>query len=120
MAQKLSDQKRIYKIKLEGRCQVKFATCTLQGNALTWWNSHIKTTTHEATHAIPWGDTEEDNDRQILQRFQELALMCDQMFLKEIDRVEKYVGGLPDMIHGSVMATRSMAVYVCRYVCRYV
>ncbi|GKD47095.1 hypothetical protein Tco_1271740, partial [Tanacetum coccineum] len=21
-------------------CQIKFATCTLLGNALTWWNSH--------------------------------------------------------------------------------
>nr|GFB33183.1 hypothetical protein [Tanacetum cinerariifolium] len=35
-------------------CQVKFATCTLQGNALTWWNSHIKITTPEAAHAMPW------------------------------------------------------------------
>nr|GEX62218.1 hypothetical protein [Tanacetum cinerariifolium] len=35
-------------------CQVKFAMCTLQGNALTWWNSHVKTTTHEAAHAMPW------------------------------------------------------------------
>ncbi|GJU36572.1 putative reverse transcriptase domain-containing protein [Tanacetum coccineum] len=35
-------------------CQVKFATCTLQGNALTWWNSHVKTTTPEAAHAMPW------------------------------------------------------------------
>ncbi|GJY74287.1 putative reverse transcriptase domain-containing protein [Tanacetum coccineum] len=34
-------------------CQVKFATCTLQGNALTWWN-HVKTTTPEAAHAMPW------------------------------------------------------------------
>ncbi|GJY67638.1 reverse transcriptase domain-containing protein, partial [Tanacetum coccineum] len=34
--------------------QVKFATCTLQGNALTWWNSHVKTTTPEAAHAMPW------------------------------------------------------------------
>ncbi|GKE30236.1 hypothetical protein Tco_1445620, partial [Tanacetum coccineum] len=33
-------------------CQVKFATCILQGNALTWWNSHVKTTTHEAAHAM--------------------------------------------------------------------
>ncbi|GJX79165.1 putative reverse transcriptase domain-containing protein [Tanacetum coccineum] len=24
-------------------CQIKFATCTLLGNALTWWNSHVKT-----------------------------------------------------------------------------
>ncbi|GKB72999.1 putative reverse transcriptase domain-containing protein [Tanacetum coccineum] len=30
--------------------QVKFATCTLQGNALTWWNSHVTTTTPEAAH----------------------------------------------------------------------
>ncbi|GKD93422.1 putative ribonuclease H-like domain-containing protein [Tanacetum coccineum] len=35
-------------------CQVKFATCTLQGNALTWWNSHVKTTTPEAARAMPW------------------------------------------------------------------
>ncbi|GJZ38525.1 hypothetical protein Tco_0585088 [Tanacetum coccineum] len=34
-------------------CQVKFAMCTLQGNALTWWNSHVKTNTPEAAHAMP-------------------------------------------------------------------
>ncbi|GJV22534.1 hypothetical protein Tco_1371554 [Tanacetum coccineum] len=33
-----------------------FVTCTLQGNALTWWNSHVKTTTPEAAHACPWED----------------------------------------------------------------
>ncbi|GJR29551.1 hypothetical protein Tco_1105783 [Tanacetum coccineum] len=42
--------------------QIKFATCTLLGNALT-------------------------------------------MFPEELDKIEKYVGGLPDMIHGSVMAS---------------
>nr|GFC51961.1 hypothetical protein [Tanacetum cinerariifolium] len=40
------------------------------------------------------------------QRFQELALMCDRMFPKEIDKVEKYVDGLPDTIHGSMMTTK--------------
>ncbi|GJT66087.1 putative reverse transcriptase domain-containing protein [Tanacetum coccineum] len=40
------------------------------------------------------------------QCFQELALMCSRMFLKESDEVEKYVGGLPDMIQGSVMASK--------------
>nr|GEV92050.1 putative reverse transcriptase domain-containing protein [Tanacetum cinerariifolium] len=35
-------------------CQVKFSTCTLQENALTWWNSHVKTTTPKAAHAMPW------------------------------------------------------------------
>nr|GEW77070.1 reverse transcriptase domain-containing protein [Tanacetum cinerariifolium] len=28
-------------------------------------------------------------------------IMCDRMFLEEIDKVEKYVNGLPDTIHGS-------------------
>ncbi|GJS47562.1 reverse transcriptase domain-containing protein [Tanacetum coccineum] len=36
-------------------------------------------------------------------RFQELALMCGRMFHEESDEVEKYVGGLPDMIQGNVM-----------------
>ncbi|GKG22348.1 hypothetical protein Tco_0387651, partial [Tanacetum coccineum] len=45
------------------------------------------------------------------QRFQELALMCDRMFPKEIDQVEKYVGGLPDTIHGSVMATKPKTMH---------
>ncbi|GJZ34797.1 reverse transcriptase domain-containing protein [Tanacetum coccineum] len=34
--------------------QVKFATCTLQDDALTWWNAHVKTTTPETAHAMPW------------------------------------------------------------------
>ncbi|GJT08168.1 putative reverse transcriptase domain-containing protein [Tanacetum coccineum] len=34
--------------------QVKFATCTLQDNALTWWNAHVKTTTPEVAHAMSW------------------------------------------------------------------
>ncbi|GKD37148.1 putative reverse transcriptase domain-containing protein [Tanacetum coccineum] len=36
-------------------------------------------------------------------RFQELALMCGRMFHEESEEVEKYVGGLPDMILGNVM-----------------
>ncbi|GJR52663.1 reverse transcriptase domain-containing protein [Tanacetum coccineum] len=107
--------------------QVKFATCTLQGNALTWWNSYVKTTTPEAAHAMPWrtlkkmmidkycprGEIKKLEFKMwnlkvkgtdvvtYSQRFQELALMCDRMFLEEIDKVERYVSGLPDTIHGS-------------------
>ncbi|GJX55447.1 putative reverse transcriptase domain-containing protein [Tanacetum coccineum] len=111
-------------------CQVKFATCTLQGNALTWWKACLRPHTLSA-HAMPWRILKKMNDRKYCQgankkqgfemwnlkvkgtdvvtysqRFQELALMCDRMFSEEIDQVEKYVGGLPDTIHGSVMATK--------------
>ncbi|GJQ90248.1 hypothetical protein Tco_0001387 [Tanacetum coccineum] len=36
----------------------------------------------------------------------ELALLCVRMFPEESDKVERYVGGLPDMIHGSVVASK--------------
>ncbi|GJU42061.1 hypothetical protein Tco_1195018 [Tanacetum coccineum] len=34
--------------------QVKYATCSLLGNALTWWNSHVKTVGHDAAYGMPW------------------------------------------------------------------
>nr|GEU59661.1 hypothetical protein [Tanacetum cinerariifolium] len=44
------------------------------------------------------------------QRFQELALLCDRMFPKESAKVERYVGGLPDMIHGNVKASKPQSM----------
>ncbi|GJR04082.1 reverse transcriptase domain-containing protein [Tanacetum coccineum] len=38
------------------------------------------------------------------QRFQELTMMCTKMVPKEDDRVEKFIGGLPDNIQGNVIA----------------
>ncbi|GJT92484.1 putative reverse transcriptase domain-containing protein [Tanacetum coccineum] len=35
-------------------CQIKFSTCTIQGNALTWWNSHVKTIGHDVAYAMTW------------------------------------------------------------------
>nr|GFB45495.1 hypothetical protein [Tanacetum cinerariifolium] len=40
------------------------------------------------------------------QRFQELALLCGRMFSEEADKIEKYVGGVPDTIHGSVVTSK--------------
>ncbi|GKA07378.1 putative reverse transcriptase domain-containing protein [Tanacetum coccineum] len=38
------------------------------------------------------------------QRFQELALMCTKFLAYEIKKVDKYISGLPDNIHGNVMS----------------
>nr|GEV81322.1 putative reverse transcriptase domain-containing protein [Tanacetum cinerariifolium] len=34
--------------------QVKFASCTLIGGALTWWNSHMREVSQEVAYAMPW------------------------------------------------------------------
>nr|GFA45880.1 hypothetical protein [Tanacetum cinerariifolium] len=111
---------------------VKFANCTLHGIALTWWKSHVKIVGQDAAHSMPWSTLTKmmttkyclrneikklkieiwelkvkgTNVASYTQRFQELALMCGRMFLEESDKTEKYFGGLPDMIHGSVMASK--------------
>ncbi|GKE58404.1 reverse transcriptase domain-containing protein, partial [Tanacetum coccineum] len=112
--------------------KVKFATSTLHGITLTWWNTHVKTVGHDAAYSMPWQTLMKmmtakycpRNEIKKLeieiwnlkvkgtdltsytQRFQELALMCGRMFLKVLDEVEKYVGGLLDMIQGNEMSTK--------------
>ncbi|GKD56790.1 reverse transcriptase domain-containing protein, partial [Tanacetum coccineum] len=39
-------------------------------------------------------------------RFQELALPCVRMFPEESDKIKRYVGRLPDMIHGNIIASK--------------
>ncbi|GJS32764.1 reverse transcriptase domain-containing protein [Tanacetum coccineum] len=40
------------------------------------------------------------------QRFQELALMYTKFLADETAKIDKYIGGLPDNIHGNVMSAR--------------
>ncbi|GJR31078.1 putative reverse transcriptase domain-containing protein [Tanacetum coccineum] len=51
-----------------------------------------------------WNLTVKNNDlAAYTQRFQELTMMCTKMVPEE-DRVEKFIGGLPDNIQGNVIA----------------
>ncbi|GJS62308.1 putative reverse transcriptase domain-containing protein [Tanacetum coccineum] len=88
--------------------QIKFATCTLHGVALTWWTSHVKTVGQDAAHGMEiWELKVKGTDlASYTKRFQELPLLCGRMFPKEFDKIEKYAGALPNMIHGSVMASK--------------
>ncbi|GJS48015.1 putative reverse transcriptase domain-containing protein [Tanacetum coccineum] len=52
-----------------------------------------------------WNLTVKNNDlTAYTQRFQELTMMCTKMVPEEEDRVEKFIGGLPDNIQGNVIA----------------
>nr|GFC01335.1 reverse transcriptase domain-containing protein [Tanacetum cinerariifolium] len=113
--------------------QVKYATCTLQNSALTWWNSYKRTIGVDAVYAMKWAGlmklmtevyhprnevqkmevelwnlTVKGNDlTAYIQRFQELILLCTRMVPDEEDRVERFIGGLPDNIQGNGYTARS-------------
>ncbi|GJZ71188.1 hypothetical protein Tco_0635039, partial [Tanacetum coccineum] len=69
--------------------QVKYASCTLQNDALTWWNSHNRTVGTDVAYAMSW---------------KALMKLITEMVPKEEDRVEKFIGGLPANIQGNVIA----------------
>ncbi|GKB57252.1 putative reverse transcriptase domain-containing protein, partial [Tanacetum coccineum] len=54
-----------------------------------------------------WNLTMKNNDlTDYTQRFQELTMLCTKMVPGEEDRVEKFIGGLPDNIQGNVIAAK--------------
>ncbi|GKF34072.1 reverse transcriptase domain-containing protein, partial [Tanacetum coccineum] len=83
-----------------------FATCTLLGNALTWWNSHVKIVGHDAAYGMPWKTLKKMMTNKYCPRgeIKKLEIELWNLKFEESDEVEKYVGGLPDMIQGNVMA----------------
>ncbi|GJY18235.1 putative reverse transcriptase domain-containing protein [Tanacetum coccineum] len=111
--------------------QVKFATCTLLGAALTWWNGQIRTLGPEA-YSMTWevlkkkmtdkycpqGEIKKleielwnlkvkGNDvPTYTERFQELTLICTKFVANETKMVDKYISGLPDNIYENVKSAR--------------
>ncbi|GJT55083.1 putative reverse transcriptase domain-containing protein [Tanacetum coccineum] len=115
----------------EGK-KVKFAAATLQGPALTWWNSKFATMGLETVNRVPWTKmkqlmttefrpieeiqriehklwnlrVKEYNIVAYTQRFNELALMCPRMVEPESVKVDAYIRGLSENIKGEVTSSK--------------
>ncbi|GKA48984.1 putative reverse transcriptase domain-containing protein [Tanacetum coccineum] len=89
-------------------CQIKFASFTLLRNALTWWNSHVKTVGHDAAYGMPWKILKKIMTAKYYPRgeIKKLEIKLWNMKVKGSDKVKKYVGGLLDVIQGSVMDSK--------------
>ncbi|GJS26947.1 putative reverse transcriptase domain-containing protein [Tanacetum coccineum] len=115
----------------EGK-KVRFAAATLEGSALTWWNSKVATLGLENVNQMPWTEMKQlmtaefcpieeiqrlENELWNLkvkeydivaytQRFNELALMCPRMVEPERVKVDAYIRGLTDNIKGEVTSSK--------------
>ncbi|GKD17296.1 putative reverse transcriptase domain-containing protein [Tanacetum coccineum] len=68
--------------------------------------SYIRTVGHDVAYAMPWKTLKKMMTDKYCPRSEIKNLESERMFLEESDEVEKYVGGLPDMIHRSVMESK--------------
>ncbi|GJX85313.1 putative reverse transcriptase domain-containing protein [Tanacetum coccineum] len=114
------------------RSKVKFVAATLQGRALTWWNSQVATLGLDVVNGKSWTDMRKmmmeefcpdeevqrlENELRSLklrdtniaaytQRFNELALLCPEAVPTEKKKVELYIKGLPENIKGETTSSR--------------
>ncbi|GJY52140.1 putative reverse transcriptase domain-containing protein [Tanacetum coccineum] len=91
--------------------QIKFATCTLLRCALTWWNPQVRTVGHDVAYAMIWTNLKKKMTDKYCPRGEIKKLEVEIWNLKVkgtdvSDKTEKYVDGLPDMIHRSVKASK--------------
>ncbi|GKB27071.1 putative reverse transcriptase domain-containing protein [Tanacetum coccineum] len=88
--------------------QIKFSTCTLLAGALTWWNSHVRTVGHDVAYAMTWTYLKKKMTDKYCPRGEIKKLEAElwNLKVKESNKIERYVGGLPNMIHRSVVASK--------------
>ncbi|GJX19126.1 reverse transcriptase domain-containing protein, partial [Tanacetum coccineum] len=112
--------------------KVTFATGTLTGDALSWWNAHAQPMGIEQANQITWTELKrlltnkycprteikkmEDefyglsvNGSDLntyIRRFQELAFLCLNMVPNSEKLMEAFIGGLPQSIEGNVTASK--------------
>ncbi|GKF99769.1 hypothetical protein Tco_0301460, partial [Tanacetum coccineum] len=89
------------------RRKVKFATATLHGRALTWWNSQVTTLGLEVANGKSWTEVKQMMiDYCVHRRFNKLALLCPDAVPNEKKKVELYIKGLPEIIKGETTSSR--------------
>nr|GFB14087.1 hypothetical protein [Tanacetum cinerariifolium] len=112
--------------------KVRFASITLQGPALTWWNSKTTIMGLETVNRMPWTEmkqlmtaefypieevqrmehelwnlkVKEYNIVAYTQRFNELPFICPRMVEPERVKVDAYIRGLTDNIKGEVTSSK--------------
>ncbi|GKA51682.1 putative reverse transcriptase domain-containing protein [Tanacetum coccineum] len=117
--------------------KVKFAMCTFEGRALTWWNGNVQTLGLANANQIPWSNvkammtteycpaTEIQRMEQELwtltlkgddieaynNRFHELALMCHELVPTEKKKIERYVRGFPERIKGNITSSKPATLH---------
>ncbi|KAI3822276.1 hypothetical protein L1987_09865 [Smallanthus sonchifolius] len=112
--------------------KVKYAACSLQGEALTWWNSQVDALGEQVTDNLTWDEFKkmlieeycprnelkkievefwnlEMDGAEILDyttRFQELSRVVPHLVTPEPKRIERYIWGLVPQIRGMVTSAK--------------
>nr|GEW68983.1 hypothetical protein [Tanacetum cinerariifolium] len=91
------------------RNKVKFAAATLQGRALTWWNSQVAMLGLNVAIGKSWGDMKKMMMEEFCpneERFHELVILCPKAVPTEKKKVEAYIKGFLENFKGETTSSR--------------
>ncbi|GJS72460.1 putative reverse transcriptase domain-containing protein [Tanacetum coccineum] len=117
--------------------KVKFAMCTFEGRALTWWNGNVQTLGLANANQIPWSNVKAmmtteyypateiqrmeqelwtltlkgDDIKAYSNRFHKLVLMCPELVSTESKKIEKYIHGFPKRIKGNITSSKPATLH---------
>ncbi|GJR23515.1 putative reverse transcriptase domain-containing protein [Tanacetum coccineum] len=117
--------------------KVKFAMCTFEGRAQTWWNRNVQTLGLDNANQIPWSNVKAmmtteycpateiqrmeqelwtltlkgDDIEAYSNRFHELVLMCPELVSTESKKIEKYIRGFPERIKGNITSSKPATLH---------
>ncbi|GKD42334.1 putative reverse transcriptase domain-containing protein, partial [Tanacetum coccineum] len=94
--------------------KVKFAMCTFEGRALTWWNGneYCPATEIQRMEQELWTLTLKGDDIEAYNnRFHELALMCHELVPTEKKKIERYIRGFPERIKGNITSSKPATLH---------
>nr|GFC34011.1 hypothetical protein [Tanacetum cinerariifolium] len=77
--------------------------------ALTWWNSYVRIVGNDAAYVMTWIELKKKMADKYCLRNEMKKIETEFWNLEvqeESDRVERYIGGLPDLIHENVVASK--------------
>ncbi|GJX67527.1 reverse transcriptase domain-containing protein [Tanacetum coccineum] len=133
--EKMEQVFEIYKCAEEDK--VKFAMCTFEGRALTWWNENVQTLGLANANQIPWSNIKDmmtteycpateiqrmeqelwtltlkgDDIEAYNNHFHELVLMCPELVSTKKKKIEKYIHGFPEGIKGNITSSKPATLH---------
>ncbi|GJZ45594.1 putative reverse transcriptase domain-containing protein [Tanacetum coccineum] len=90
----------------EERNKVKFVAATLQGRALTWWNSQVVTLGLEVVNAKSWNDMKIMIGEEFCPPEEIQRMDVELNGFERKKKVEAYLRGLPENIKGETTSSR--------------
>ncbi|GKC96799.1 putative reverse transcriptase domain-containing protein [Tanacetum coccineum] len=85
--------------------KVRFVAATLEGPALTWWNSKVATLGLENVNQMPWTEMKQLMTAEFCP-IEEIQRLENEMVEPERVKVDAYIRGLTDNIKGEVTSSK--------------